>query len=230
MLSLTVFLPLGLLVWPFDRRERLYGALSVVWGRGILALLGVRLELLGTENIDPAERYVVVANHQSTLDPPLLVVALQPHVPIRFLAKRSLFRVPVLGWGMKLYGHVCIDRASIRSSLPEIGRAESEVRTHWSTIFFAEGTRTRTGKLGEFRTGAFRIAARAGVPLLPVSIEGSFEALPPKHYVVRSRPARVRVRVHPPLAAPADREEALAMLERCRAIIASSLGDADSDD
>ena len=116
----------------------------------------------------------VVANHQGVLDIPALVVALQPHVPVRFTAKRSLLFVPVLGWGMYLFGHVFLDRRSPGGSQRGLLQAQQDVRGgRWSVIVFAEGTRAATGAMGPFKKGAFHVAARAGVRILPVTVVGS---------------------------------------------------------
>lgn len=221
--SLAVLLPIGFLARPFDPEQRTYDLLSRVWARVALVLAGVRLVVTGAEVIDRDRRYVIVVNHQSTLDPPVLVAALQPHLQIRFLAKRSLFRLPVIGWGMRMYGHVRIDRERVRRSLPELERAREGVQSRWSTVFFAEGTRTRTGRLQPFRSGAFRMAARAQVPILPVTVDGTFAALPSGSLLIRW-PATVSVTIHPPQPPPAaGHRAARSAAEDCRAAIESAL-------
>src|SRR6202022_4038214 len=113
----------------------------------------------GVEHVRPGERYVVVANHQSTIDVLALLVVLQGRTSLRFVAKRALFLVPILGWGMRLYGHTSVDRESVRASLEGLREARRSVGERWSTVFFPEGTRSPTGRLLPFRLGAFRIAA-----------------------------------------------------------------------
>ena len=223
ILSLLLFLPIGVLAWPFDRQQWVYGKLSVVWARGILALAGIELVVRGLEHVSPEERYMVISNHQSALDPVVLVAALQPRIPIRFLAKRSLFRIPVLGWGMGMYDHLAIDRENVRASLAELRRAQTEIETRFSTVFFPEGTRTSTGELQAFRGGAFRIALRARAPILPVTVTGSFAAFP-RATLRAHTPATVTVHIHTPLEVPPTDERPLReTVARCRAQIASAL-------
>ncbi|KYG03473.1 acyl-phosphate glycerol 3-phosphate acyltransferase, partial [Sorangium cellulosum] len=162
MLFLVVLLPVGLLCFPFDPRQRMHDRLSVVWAAGALWLVGVRVEAEGAEHVRPGERYVIAANHQSTLDILALLVVLQARAPFRFLAKRALFRVPVLGWGMRLYGHTPVDRGRARGAVADLGAAQRNLMRRWSTVFFPEGTRSATGRLLPFRPGAFRVAAAAG--------------------------------------------------------------------
>src|SRR4051812_32616578 len=93
-LSLLVLVPVAGVALVVDRRQRLHDWFSIVWARGILFLLGVRVHCRGAELLVRGEHYVVVTNHQGVLDIPALLVALQPHVPVRFTAKRSLLFVP----------------------------------------------------------------------------------------------------------------------------------------
>lgn len=220
---LAVVLPIGLLVYPFDRKQRYHDVLAVVWARGILALVGVRVEASGVENAAPDHAYVVVSNHQSTLDIPAVLVALAARIPLRFVAKRSIFWVPVLGWGMRLYGHAPVGRDSVKGSLAGLEGARRHVARRWSTFFFPEGTRTRDGSLQPFRLGAFRIASSAGARVLPISVDGSF-AVMPRHRLA-PRPGVLRVTIHPPLPAPDGTLSALrTAAAQCQEVIATHLG------
>ncbi|WP_437301923.1 lysophospholipid acyltransferase family protein [Sorangium sp. So ce388] len=221
MLFLVVLLPIGLLCFPFDPRQRMHDRLSVVWARGALWLVGVRVEAEGVQHARPGERYVVAANHQSVLDILALLVVLQGRTPLRFLAKRALFRVPVLGWGMRLYGHTPVDRRA-RGALADLGEARRNVMQRWSTVFFPEGTRSATGALLPFRLGAFRTASAAGARVLPVTVDGAGALQPKGRYA--AAPGVVRVVVHPPLDPPgASLDELRATMEACRAAVASAL-------
>ncbi|WP_437948922.1 lysophospholipid acyltransferase family protein [Sorangium sp. So ce296] len=225
MLFLVVLLPVGLLCFPFDPRQRMHDRLSVVWAAGALWLVGVRVEAEGVEHVRPGERYVIAANHQSTLDILALLVVLQARAPFRFLAKRALFRVPVLGWGMRLYGHTPVDRGRARGAVADLGAAQRNLMRRWSTVFFPEGTRSATGRLLPFRPGAFRVAAAAGARVLPVTLVGAGALQPKGRYA--AAPGVVRVVVHPPLDPPGPSlEELRASMEACRAAVASALPEA----
>ncbi len=223
VLSLAVFVPLGLLSLPFDRRQRVHDLLSIVWARGILFCAGVRLEVEGGDNVVPGERYVIVGNHQSLLDTMVMLSVLQPRTSIRLVAKRGLFKVPLLGWGMRAFQHMAVDHKSMRASLSGLQKAQHSVASRWSTVFFAEGTRSPDGKMLPFHSAAFHIAARAGVRVLPVAISGSYRVLPKRNVVVQ-RPGTVFVRIHPPMAPPGtSQDEVHAATDTCRRTIEASL-------
>jgi 1-acyl-sn-glycerol-3-phosphate acyltransferase len=224
--SLLVLIPPAAVAGLADRRQRVYDWCARRWAHGILRIMGMRVVCRGAEHVRRGERYIVAANHQGSLDIPALIVALPPTLSLRFVAKRSLFFVPILGWGMYLFGHVAIDRRGGRRAEPGLLRAQESVRRRWSVAFFPEGTRTHTGAMGGFKKGAFHTAARAGVRVLPVTIIGSWEKLP-RHRLLQVSCGTIRVLVHPPLAAPAPApDQVQAAADACRRQIASALASA----
>jgi 1-acyl-sn-glycerol-3-phosphate acyltransferase len=227
--ALVFLIPVAGLARLVDRRQRVYDACAIVWARGILLLLGMRVRCRGVEHVRGGEHYVVAANHQGALDIPALIVALQPHTPLRFVAKRSLFRVPLLGWGMRLFGHVAIDRRGAQQALPALLQAQADVRRRWSVVFFPEGTRTYTGGMGPFKKGAFHTAARAGVRVLPVTILGSWEKLPRERLFALSQGV-IQIHVHEPLPAPGESpEQVQAAADDCRRQIEAALSAAETE-
>jgi 1-acyl-sn-glycerol-3-phosphate acyltransferase len=223
IVSLLFFLPLAWIALPLDHRQRMHDALSIVWARGILWFAGTRVQVHGVENVPVSEHFVVVGNHQSLLDTMAVVVALQPRTPIRMVAKRSLFKVPVLGWAMRAFGHMPVDHKSMRASMAGLEQARSTVARRASTVFFAEGTRSPDGKMLPFHSAAFHIAARAGVRVLPLTISGSFRVLPKRHLVVQSN-GPIDVWIHPPMAiSGTSPEEVHAAAAACREIIEKAL-------
>ncbi|HYI03149.1 lysophospholipid acyltransferase family protein [Hyalangium sp.] len=223
MLSLVVFIPLALLALPLDRRQRVHDVCSILWARGILALVGARLVVRGAEHVSRDERYVIVANHQSLLDAMAVVAALQPLTPIRMVARRGAFRIPIMGWGMRLFGHISVDPRSMRASLPGLQQAQQGVARRWSTVFFPEGTRSADGKMRPFHNSAFHIAARARVRVLPVTLSGSFE-LYPRHLHVVARSGEIHVIIHPPMG-PLEQthDAAVAASAACHQLIEAAL-------
>ena len=154
------------------------------WSRVWLAASGTKLEIEGAENIDPNRSYVVVANHLSTLD--IMACLLAVPLPIRFLAKKELFRVPVLAQGMRMVGIIEVDRQARGAVHSEVNRQSRElIEKGRSLIIYAEGTRPRNGVMKPFKKGAFTMAISSGLPVLPLSIHGSYEAWPPGTAVVR---------------------------------------------
>ena len=160
------------------------------WSRVWLAASGTKLEVEGAENIDPNRSYVVVANHLSTLD--IMACLLAVPLPIRFLAKKELFRVPVLAQGMRMVGIIEVDREARGAVHYEVNRQSRElIEKGRSLIIYAEGTRPRNGVMKPFKKGAFTMAIRSGLPVLPLSIRGSYEAWPPGKPLVRGGVIRV---------------------------------------
>lgn len=152
------------------------------WSRWWLRAGGVRLEVRGQENVDPRRSYVVVANHRSDFDIMACFVAVP--VPIRYLAKQELFRVPVLASAMRAIGIIEVDREAHASIHDQINRqAKDLVAKGRSLMIYPEGTRSRDGSMRPFKKGAFTMAVAAGLPVLPVTIHGSRAAWPPVRLV-----------------------------------------------
>lgn len=167
-----------------DDRSPLIERIIRVWSRVWLAASGTKLEVEGAENIDPKRSYVVVANHLSTLD--IMACLLAVPLPIRFLAKKELFRVPVLAQGMRMVGIIEVDREARGAVHSEVNRQSRElIEKGRSLIIYAEGTRPRNGVMKPFKKGAFTMAISSGLPVLPLSIHGSYEAWPPGTPLVR---------------------------------------------
>ncbi|HEY8042059.1 MAG TPA: lysophospholipid acyltransferase family protein [Polyangiaceae bacterium] len=195
---LAVLVPFGIVTLAFDRRQRMHDFFSSRGAGSILALAGIRVEVRGLEHLAQAGRCIVVANHRSAIDTLVLLHVLQRRAPIRFVAKRSLFRLPVLGWGMRRFGHMPVDGKSIWNSLAGLRMVAATERGP-STVFFPEGTRSRDGVMLPFKPAAFKIAGRMGVPVLPITIAGSAEALPYGRMVFDA-PATICVEIHAPIA------------------------------
>jgi len=147
------------------------------WSKDNLWLSRARVEIEGLENIDRARPQIFVANHSGLHD----ILSLSAHLPIQFrwIAKKSLFRVPFMGWHMRRSGYIAIDRENPRDAAKSIVEAAEEIRGGINAIAFPEGTRSRTGSLGKFHSGAFSLALRTGVPLVPITLEGSYRVILP---------------------------------------------------
>ncbi|WP_164002520.1 lysophospholipid acyltransferase family protein [Pyxidicoccus caerfyrddinensis] len=223
MLSLGVFIPVALLALPLDRRQRVHDVCSILWARGILALLGMRLVVRGAEHVSRDEPYIIVANHQSLLDAAVMVAALQPLTSVRMVARRNAFRIPLIGWGMRLFGHVSVDPRSIRASLPGLRQAQRKVARRVSIVFFPEGGYSPDGRMRPFHNSAFHIAARGGVRVVPVTLTGTFDILPP-HLTVPVRGGEVLVTLHPPVGPLEDTHEAaLKASTACHGLVEAAL-------
>src|SRR5262252_7072023 len=146
------------------------------WARSILRVAGIRVRVLHRERLDPESSSIVIANHESFAD--ILVLLATLPMQVRFLAKRSIFRVPVLGWGIAAAGFVPVDRGEHGKGTAAVEAALSRLRGRRSVVVFPEETRTRDGGLGPFKKGAALLAIRSGLPILPVGLAGSRSILP----------------------------------------------------
>ena len=166
------------------------------WSRVWLFVSGTNLEVDGQEHIDPSRSYVVAANHLSTLD--IMVCFLAVRLPIRYLAKKELFRVPVLAQGMRAVGIIEVDRSARSAVHNQVNRqAHALIEKNRSLIIYPEGTRPRDGAMHPFKKGAFTMAIASQLPILPLSIHGTYEAMPPGTPWVRG--GEVRVIIDPPI-------------------------------
>jgi 1-acyl-sn-glycerol-3-phosphate acyltransferase len=152
------------------------------WSRLILAGSGVRVEVLHAERLDAGRSFVIAPNHESFYDIVLLFATLP--MSVRFLAKRNLFRLPILGWAMAAAGFVSVDRRDRSRSREMVDSALRHLQGGRSLIVFPEETRTRTGELLAFKPGAALLALRSGLPLLPVGIAGTFRIQPRGRFTI----------------------------------------------
>ncbi|MFW6198992.1 MAG: lysophospholipid acyltransferase family protein [Gemmatimonadota bacterium] len=166
------------------------------WSRGILKLAGVEVEVERAEDFVPDRPQIVVANHASWFD----VFAVAAHFPgsYHFVAKQELARIPIFGAAWLACGHIAIDRTDLSSAVASLERAADKIRSDDATIvMFPEGTRSPTGELQPFKKGAFMLALKADVPVVPVGILGSREVMPKHGWLVR--PGRIRIRFGDPI-------------------------------
>lgn len=165
-----------------------------LWARIILWSALVRLRVEGASRVGPGP-VVFMSNHESWLDIPALLVAIPGQV--RFLAKRSLFGIPFLGWAMRAMGFIPVDRENRRTAIKSFDEAAARIRAGRSVLVFPEETRTPDGSLLPFQRGGFLIALKAGLPIVPVGIEGARRVLAKGSYLVR--PGRIVVRFGEPI-------------------------------
>jgi 1-acyl-sn-glycerol-3-phosphate acyltransferase len=171
------------------------------------------LRVEGAERVDWSRPLVLVANHASMIDIPALFRAVP--VPLRFVLKREIARVPFVGWYARLMGMAFIDRGNARDAKRKLSDAAEQLRDAATFAAFPEGTRGKDGTIGPFKGGALQLAIEAGVPVLPVAIEGSGRVLPPTGFSVR--PGEIVVRFGDPIETtgmtPQDRN---ALAQRAR--------------
>ncbi len=164
-----------------------------LWGRVCLFLAGVPVVVEGLEHVVAGERHVIMANHESGLDIPVLLTALPSSLELRFLAKKSLFGLPFLGWAMRSSGFIPVDRENRSTAAAMMAQTLDEVRRGASPLVFPEETWTLDGRLLPFQRGGFLVALKAGLPILPVGLEGTRFVLPPDQGLIRPQPVTVRI-------------------------------------
>jgi 1-acyl-sn-glycerol-3-phosphate acyltransferase len=167
-----------------------------VWAPGLVWGAGARLRVSGAERLDLSRPALFVANHQSWIDIPALFMALP--VPLRFLAKRELAGVPLLGAYIRAMGMVFIDRDNARRARASIDHAVGVLARGGHLVSFPEGTRSRDGRPGPFRSGGFGAALESGADVVPVALVGPAAVLPRDGF--RVRPGRIEVRFGTPIA------------------------------
>jgi 1-acyl-sn-glycerol-3-phosphate acyltransferase len=166
------------------------------WGRALCWLAGVRVRVEGMEHIDSDHIYIFAGNHCSQYD----IFAFQGYFlhDFRFLAKKELFRIPLFGRAMYKIGYIPVDRSHGRQAVKSIDEAAQRIATGNSVIIFPEGTRSPDGTLQEFKHGAALLAIKAGVPIVPLGFNGSYDVLPKGAMLPRS--GEIVIRIGPPLA------------------------------
>ena len=208
-----------LLAWAFLTRDinPLYNVATWLGITGV-RLAGVKIELRGMENLAAGQNYIFMSNHVSNLDPPVLI----PVIPGRcsVLVKKELFRLPILGTGMKMAALVPVDRSNRESAIESVNAATQVLRQGLHMVIYPEGTRSTDGRLLPFKKGPFHLAIDSGVPIVPVTLLGTYEAWPKTRFALR--PGTAIVVFHPPVS-PRDHKDREALMAAVRESIASAL-------
>ena len=229
--SVLVFYPVGLLltfitgwmtmlvavVWNPKAASRYVGG---SWGRIMCWITPVRVVVEGAENADPEGTYVVVLNHQSQYD--IFVVYGWLKLDLKWVLKAELRKVPGVGIGCKMAGHIFVDRGNPQQTRQAVSDALDRVGDGVGILFFVEGTRSLDGKLLPFKKGAFRMATTQGLPILPVTLVGTRDVQAAKS--LKILPGKVRMVIHPAIEVQGGAASELRdLMIRSREVIASAL-------
>ena len=195
-----------------------YGKWAMKVSRGWLRL---EVETSGLEELDRGRSFVYMGNHVSFMDGPLLFMLLPGRT--RVILKKSVLRLPVVGPAMRYVGFIPVDRKHASGGKLSIDRAVQAMRKKGhSFLIFPEGTRSRTGKIQEFRKGGFFLAIQSGAPIVPISINGTFELMPKGQWFIR--PGKIRVAFHDPVPTAGLTPDDIPMLsDRVKAAIVAGL-------
>ncbi len=191
------------------------------WSRLLLRAAGVDLRTERMETIDRKQRYILVANHYSYFDIPVIIASVPQ--PIRFMAKISLFKIPIFGWALGRAGFIPIDRKNRRTAVKSFDLAAERIRKGNTIVVFPEEGRTRTREMRRFQRGGFLLALKGELPILPLAIDGTYEVM--RVGVKRITPGTVTVKVGQPIStAGRSVREKEHLAEEARAQIATMLG------
>lgn len=181
IIILTILLYLAVLLcavlfYPFDKKRAIAHRQCFWWSSAVIALNPYwKLDVSGMDNIDKKRTYVIIANHQSLGD---IVIAYQTKMQFKWVAKKDLFKIPFVGWSLSLTKHIKLERGSFSSIKKVYREAAQWLRGGMSVFFFPEGTRSETTEIGDFRNGAFKLAIKEHVPILPIVFKGTGTAIP----------------------------------------------------
>jgi 1-acyl-sn-glycerol-3-phosphate acyltransferase len=190
-LSVLVMGSISLAASLFDGTGRLQHRVATAWGRMVLAICMVKVEVSGKEKLDPRRNYVFCSNHFSLIDTPLMFGAMPRE--FRILARDNLWKIPFLGWHLKRAGHLPVQRENPREAVRNIALAAEKIQSGISILLFPEGGRTREDRMRPFKTGVAHIAIKAGVPVVPMAIVGTRDILPPSSSHLHPGTARLIV-------------------------------------
>jgi 1-acyl-sn-glycerol-3-phosphate acyltransferase len=195
-LFIIITFPMTLLVWLltvlFDKRLYLLHKTTSFIGATLLWMNPLwNLTVEGRDRINPDKVYVMVSNHQSLLD---IMVLYSLHTHFKWISKTENFKTPIVGWTMTLNRYIKVERGSSKGAFKMIQEADKTLQLGSSLMIFPEGTRSADGKLGRFKEGAFVLALNNSLPILPIVIDGTAEALPKEGFVLHSRKS-IKVKV-----------------------------------
>ncbi len=161
------------------------------WSKTVLWFCRVKIRVEGVENIDASLTQIFVSNHTSHFD----IFILSAVIPVKFgwVAKSILFKVPFMGWHMKLNGYISVDRGNRQKAIKSMDDAAEKVKQGNRITLFPEGTRSRTGELLSFKKGLFHLCVKTGVPIVPIYIKGAYHIIKPDTLIVRRSDVFVKI-------------------------------------
>ena len=187
----VVFGPAAILASFFGPRERILHAFARGWSWMIMKTIFSPVKVTGLEKIDTSVPHVYAVNHASALDIPVLYV----HLPFQFRIafKKELLSYPIIGWHLQRSGQICIDQQRPSASIGSVRSALKSLKGGMPLVIFPEGGRTKDGEIKPLMPGAFFLAIKAQVDIVPIALVGTFELLPMNTYHIKPRPLEMRV-------------------------------------
>ena len=189
------------------------------WARIFCWLTLVKVEVRGRENIRKGQSYVFVANHQGAYD----IFAIYGYLGhnFRWMMKKSLEKIPLVGFSCKVSGHIFVDNSSPSAVKNTMETAEKQLAGGMSVVVFPEGARTRDGKLHRFKRGAYILATEFNLPVVPITIDGAYRVMP--RQAILPRWGKIILTIHRPIEAQDGGHDLARLMEQSRDAIASAL-------
>jgi len=218
VLSGFVFASLAIATYLFDRKGEMAHLCARLWGKVALLANGVRVKVEGLEQLRDEGPYIFMANHQGSYD----IFALLGQLPFQFkwLAKKEIFSIPILGWAMTIAGYISLDRDGTRETVEAMNKAAQKIQEGMSVVIFPEGTRSVDGSIQPFKKGGFTLAVKSQVPIVPIALAGSREILAKDRLAIS--PGNIRVRIgHPIETSHCSTKDRQTLMEEVREAISS---------
>ncbi len=206
----------GLLFLPFDKNGRYYFWVGSRWSMLALRICRIRVNVRGREHIPADGNFIIVVNHASFFDVPA-TMSVFPRARIMFKSEMSY--IPLWGWALRWGYHIAVDRGRTSKAMKSLERAINAIKAGGSVVLFAEGTRSRDGHLQPFKRGAFQLAARTGVPILPVVLNGTFAIQPKGVFDIRPGTVEMVIGEPVPTSGITTREGEIALMTAVQDII-----------
>ena len=199
LVAVFVTIPLATLVLVIAAIRSTSPAIDAVirlWARSLVRAAGIKLRAERMETVDRAQRYILIANHYSYFDIPVIIAAVPQ--PIRFMAKISLFKIPIFGWALARAGFIPIDRKNRRTAVKSFDLAAQRIRKGNTIVVFPEEGRSRNRQMRNFQRGGFLLALKSELPILPLAIDGTYDVY--RVAAKRITPGPVTIKVGAPIA------------------------------
>ncbi|OGU15263.1 MAG: hypothetical protein A2X61_12260 [Ignavibacteria bacterium GWB2_35_12] len=220
--AITIFFALKvILAMKISGRKDVFYKHARSWGRILLKVCGVNVQVIGIDNIQSGITYIYVSNHSSLFDIPVVLGMIPDN--IRIMYKRELEKIPFMGWALKNSPFISINRSDPRNAMAGLEEALKSIREDVSVVIFPEGTRSKDGSLGTFKRGAFVLASRSGKTIIPVTIVGTNKILPSKSFDFTR--GQVKLIIGKPMAVGqlVDRSEEKQLMNSVRSTIEQGL-------
>lgn len=211
-ISTTLFSGVGMGRWAGSTIPR-------YWSRLFCVLTFVRVAVYGREHIAKSTSYVFVCNHQSAYD--IFAIYGYLNYPFRWMMKKSLEKIPLVGQACKACGHILVDNSSPSATRHTMQEAEKRLSGGMSLVVFPEGARTFTGKMRPFKRGAYALAMEFSLPVVPITIDGAFDVMP--RYNKLPHWGHIKLVIHPPIVADNEGHDLSALIHRSYTTIHDSL-------